>query len=136
MSAPEDLASAKYVSFTTFRRSGDAVPTATWLVPLDDGRVGFWTSSRSGKAKRLAHTSRVTLQPSDQRGRVVAGTGVVDGTAETVTGGPAFDEVVAKVKAKYGFMTTVSKVLNRIGHLGKGDFPYGDVVVLVTLPDS
>lgn len=136
MSAPDSLASAKYMSFTTFRRSGDAVPTATWLVPLADGRLGFWASSRSGKAKRLAHTSRVTLQPSDQRGRVTAGTRAVEGTAEMVTDGPAFDEVVAAVKAKYGVMTTVSKVLNRIGHLGKGDFPYGDVVVLVTVPGN
>ena len=34
------LSGEKYVSATTYRRSGAAVPTATWIVPLDGGRFG------------------------------------------------------------------------------------------------
>ncbi len=133
MGAETGLAGEKYISFTTFRRDGTPVSSPTWLVRLDDGRLGFWTSSRSGKAKRLAHTARVTLQPSDARGRTKDGSSAVEGSAEIVAGGPVYDEVVTKVRAKYGFMTKITKFLNTLGHLGK-DFPYGDVAVVTTLP--
>ena len=56
------LADEKYILLTTFRRDGTPVATPVWAVPLDDGKIGFWTSSGSGKAKRLAHTERVTVQ--------------------------------------------------------------------------
>jgi PPOX class probable F420-dependent enzyme len=46
---------------TTFRRNGTPVATPVWVVALDDATAGFYTSSGSGKAKRLAHTSRVTV---------------------------------------------------------------------------
>lgn len=133
MGSDTGLAAEKYISFTTFRKDGTPVSSPTWLVSLADGRVGFWTSSRSGKAKRLAHTAKVTLQPSDARGRAKAGTAQVEGTAEMVTSGAVFDEVVSKVRAKYGFQTKLTKLLNRLGHIGK-DFPYGDVAVVTTLP--
>jgi hypothetical protein len=47
------ISDEKYVATTTFRKSGTPVPTPTWIIALDGGRVGFWTSSRSGKYKRL-----------------------------------------------------------------------------------
>jgi len=80
------LGDEKYISLTTFRRDGTAVATPVWAVKLDDERIGFWTSSGSGKAKRLAHTARVTVSPCDARGRVRAGAEAVDATARLVTG--------------------------------------------------
>src|SRR5208282_3672388 len=94
----------KYVASTTYRKSGVAVPTATWIVPLDAGKVGFWTSSASGKYKRLRNDPRITLQPADNRGKVRPGTSPVNGSVELITSGPAFDAVRSKVQAKYGFM--------------------------------
>jgi uncharacterized protein len=41
------LGDEKYIRFTTFKRDGTAVSTPTWVVTLDDGRYGFWTSSGS-----------------------------------------------------------------------------------------
>ncbi|MGP0108790.1 MAG: pyridoxamine 5'-phosphate oxidase family protein [Acidimicrobiales bacterium] len=58
----------EYILLTTFRRDRTPVATPVWVVPLEDGRLGFWTSSGSTKAKRLAHTGRVTVQPCDVRG--------------------------------------------------------------------
>lgn len=110
--------------------------TPTWIVPLDNGRIGFWTSSASGKFKRLRNNPRITLQPSDGRGRVKAGTTAVAGTAELVRSGADFDAVQRKVRAKYGFMVGMSKFFNTLGHLGKGSFPYGDVGVVITLADQ
>lgn len=126
----------KYVLTTTFRRTGAGVSTTTWIVPLEDGRVGFWTSSASGKFKRLRSSPRVTLQASDARGRVKEGSAVVAGNAELVTTGPEFDEVQRKVRAKYGVMVPISRFFNTLGHLRKGATPYGDVVVTITTTGS
>lgn len=121
----------KYILLTTFRRDGTPVPTPVWVVPLDDGALGLWTSSASGKAKRLAHTARVTVQPCDARGRVKPGTDAVDGAARVVDG-PEYEAIRAKVKAKYGFMTSVTKLLGKIGGLFKGkQVPYGDAGVII-----
>jgi PPOX class probable F420-dependent enzyme len=129
------ISDEKYVATTTFRRSGAAVPTPTWIVPLDDGRVGFWTSSASGKYQRLGRNPQITLQPADARGRVKAGSAPAPGTAELVTSGPDFDAIQARVRAKYGFMVAMSRFFNTVGHLGKGSFPYGDVGIVITLAD-
>jgi PPOX class probable F420-dependent enzyme len=129
------ISDEKYVASTTFRGSGAAVPTPTWIVPLDDGRVGFWTSSASGKYRRLRRNPQITLQPADSRGRVKAGSAPSPGTAELVTSGPEFDAIQARVRAKYGFMVAMSRFFNAVGHLGRGSFPYGDVGIVVTLSD-
>jgi hypothetical protein len=123
----------KYVSVATFRKTGVAVATAIWIVPLDGGRVGLLTSSASGKAKRLRNNPSVTLQPSDARGRVKAGTTPVTRTVELVTSGPDFEAITSKVKAKYGLMVSISRLLDRVRHLGKGPFPYADTGVVITL---
>jgi PPOX class probable F420-dependent enzyme len=127
------ISDEKFVASTTFRKSGAAVPTPTWIVPLDDDRVAFWTSSSSGKCKRLLRNPRITLQPCDARGRLKDGSAPVEGTAELVTSGVDFDAIQARIRAEYGFMVPMSRLFNAIGHLGRGKFPYGDVGVIVTI---
>ena len=61
------LPRSDYVSLTTFRRTGAPVPTPVWAAPDGDSLV-VWTRADSGKVKRLRHTSRVTVAPSDIRG--------------------------------------------------------------------
>jgi PPOX class probable F420-dependent enzyme len=122
----------KYMAFTTFRRSGEAVSTPTWVVPVSDGRIGFWTAMGSGKTKRLRNDPRVTVQASDVRGRAKSGSPVVAGTAEMVQSGRLFDEVHAKVRAKYGLMTKVSKALGALP-MRRRNLTYADTVVLVRL---
>lgn len=129
------IADEQFISFTTFRRSGEAVPTPTWIVPVSDGRVGFWTAMGTGKTKRLAHTPRVVLQPSDRRGRVKDGTTPLEGTAEMVRSGTLFEEVQGRVREKYGFMTTLTKVLSKLGPQGRKGLTYADTVVLGRLPE-
>src|SRR5580658_9821853 len=131
--ADQTVSQEKYVSVATFRKTGVAVPTATWIVPLDDGRVGLLTSSASGKAKRLRNNPSVTLQASDVRGRVKAGTTSVTGTVELVISGPNFEAITSKVKAKYGLMVPITRLLDSVRHLGKGAFPYADTGVVITL---
>jgi hypothetical protein len=127
------LGAEKYVSFTTFRRDGTPVSSAVWIVELHDERLGFTTSPTSGKAKRLRHTSRVTIQASDMRGRVRAGSGVVEGTAEVVTEGPVFDEISAKVRAKYGLMVSVGRFFTKLAERRRPGRPSDDGAVVITL---
>jgi PPOX class probable F420-dependent enzyme len=128
------IADEKYLRFTTYRRDGTPVSTATWVVPVDDHRVGFWTSSASGKAKRLRNNPAVELQPSDGRGRAKAGTEPVSASAVLVSEGPDFDAVHRRVKAKYGLMTGIARRLAKIiGFVKRKPFPYADRVVIVTL---
>src|SRR5438552_18249954 len=98
------LSDEKYLLLTTFKRDATPVASPVWVVALDGGAVGFYTSSGSGKAKRLAHTTRLTVQPCDARGKVKPGSLPVEGTARVVTG-PELEAIRAKVVAKYGFMT-------------------------------
>jgi len=65
--------------------------------------------------------------------RVKEGSAVVEGTARVVTGSE-LDDIRQKVKAKYGFMTKLTKFLAKIGGIVKRNrIPYGDRGVIVTL---
>jgi PPOX class probable F420-dependent enzyme len=64
----------QYIRVTTFKKDGTEVSTPTWVVALDDGKIGFHTSSTSGKAKRLKNNPNVIVQPSNGRGRAKPGT--------------------------------------------------------------
>lgn len=122
----------KYLLLTTYRRDGTPVPTPVWAVGLDEGKIGFWTSSGSGKAKRLAHTSRVTVQPCDGRGNVRSGTSPTEATAVLVEG-PELEAIRTRVVAKYGFMTKLTKLLGTLGGIIKRNrIPYGDRGVVIT----
>ena len=129
------ISDEKYVASTTYRKSGTAVPTQTWICALDGSRVGFWTSSGSGKYKRLRNNPRITLQPADARGRLKAGSRPVEGTVDLVTAGADFDAIRSRIHAKYGMMVPLTRFLNAVANLGKRKFPYGDVGVVITVSD-
>jgi uncharacterized protein len=126
------LVDERYMLLTTFRRDGTPVATPVWVTPYDERSVAFWTSSGSGKAKRLAHTQRVTVQPSDGRGRVKPSTEPVEATARVVSG-EELEAIRRRVIAKYRFQTKITKVLAAIWGTLKGKrIPYGDRGVIVT----
>jgi uncharacterized protein len=123
----------KYMLLTTYRKDGTPVSSPVWVVDLADGTIGFWTSSGSGKAKRLANSERVTVQACDVRGRPKKGSSPLEGTAKLVTG-PQYETIVQKVHQKYGFTTKITKFLQKVGNAFKGKkIPYGDRGVIVTL---
>lgn len=131
---PMALGDEKYLLFTTFKRDGTPVATPVWSIPLGDNQIGFWTSSGSGKAKRLAHTDRVTVQPSNVRGKPNPDSEPIEATARLVSG-DEMDEIRRKITEKYGLMTKVTKALGTIaGAIRRKRIPYGDRGVIVTLP--
>jgi PPOX class probable F420-dependent enzyme len=94
------IASAKYVSFVSYRRDGSPVATPVWIAPLGND-FGFTIDNASGKAKRLAHTNRATIQQCDVKGKVAEGTPVYRCTAKVVLHSEA--EIVRDAIAKkYG----------------------------------
>lgn len=126
------LGDEKYVLITTYKRDGTGVATPVWSVPLDGDRFGFSTSSGSGKAKRLAHTDRVVVQPCDQRGRVRADSRPVDATARLVTG-DELETIRAGLRRKYGMMVKVAVVYETVvGFLKRHRTPAGDRGVIVS----
>lgn len=130
------IADERFISVTTYRRSGEAVPTPTWVVPVSDGRLGFWTAMGAGQTERLAHTPRVLVQPSDRRGTVRDDTAPIEGTAEMVRSGALFEEVQGRVRAKYGVMATLTALFAKLGPQGRQGLTYADTVVLVRLAED
>ncbi len=125
-------ADERYVLLTTFRRDGTPVATPVWWVSLQDGSFGFSTSSASGKAKRLAHTQRVTVQPCDRRGVVKPGTKPSDALGRLVTGAE-LAAIRERLMAKYGVMVRVISLFERIARLVRGrQVPYADRGVVIT----
>jgi len=124
------LEDAKCIAFTTYRRSGAAVTAPVWLVRLDDGRIGFYTSMGSGKTKRLRNDPRVTMQPCDMRGRLTPGSTPVTGTAEVVSSGPLYDEVLTKIRKKYGLLAAFARLTGGLMMRRQG-LGYADSAVLV-----
>jgi PPOX class probable F420-dependent enzyme len=57
----------KYCLLTTFKRSGDAVPTPVWF-GLAGGRLYFRTYADAAKIKRIRRNPRVLVGPCDVRG--------------------------------------------------------------------
>ena len=62
------LAGHKYCLVTTFKRSGEAVPTPVWF-GLADGKLFFRTYADAAKLKRLQRNPRVLVGPCDPRGK-------------------------------------------------------------------
>ena len=73
------LADERFVSLTTFRRSGQPVSTPVW-VGRDGDALVVLTPSGSGKVKRLRVDPRVQVQPCGRFGAVADGAAPAAGT--------------------------------------------------------
>ncbi len=92
------LDGAEFMVLTTYRRSGDPVPTTVWFA-ADDGRLFVMTQGQAGKAKRIRATSQVMVAPSDRVG-VVSGPALA-GRAR-ILGPDEAGVAEAALRAKYG----------------------------------
>src|SRR5437667_8990049 len=66
---PHEIQGQKYISLTTFRKSGVAVPTPVWFGE-QDGKLYVKTRSDSGKFKRIRNNPQVKLAPCTIRAEV------------------------------------------------------------------
>jgi PPOX class probable F420-dependent enzyme len=116
--ALQTLAAARYVRLTTFKRDGTPVPTPVWLVRSGD-HLMVTTSSTTGKVKRLRHTPRVLLVPSDGRGKPREGATEVEGSAELFSSPDELTQLRVLLKKRYGVLLAIASLVDRVR--GKGD---------------
>lgn len=96
-----DLAAEPFVALTTYRRSGEGVPSPVWVAAAGDA-LAVTTMDGSGKVERLRHDPRVTLRPCDRRGRVDPDAPTVEARAEVVEDPARVAELTDRVREAYG----------------------------------
>jgi PPOX class probable F420-dependent enzyme len=69
MAIPTEIQGQKYISLTTFRKTGSPVRTPVWFGE-EDGKLYVMTRSDSGKYKRLRNNTQVRIAPCTMRGRI------------------------------------------------------------------
>ncbi len=95
-----DLATARYVNLTTYRRDGTPVTTPVWWVARGD-RFYVGTTRNTGKVKRIRANGRVRVIACDASGRRESGVARA-GTARLVDDPALREEVQRLLIAKYG----------------------------------
>lgn len=63
------LTNEKYLSLTTFRKDGRAVPTAVWFA-VDGDEILVYTGAQSCKVRRIRNNADVTVAPCTRSGKV------------------------------------------------------------------
>lgn len=102
----------RFVSLTTFRRSGEPVATPVW-VARDGAHLLVTTPEGSGKVKRLRHTSRVELRPCSRTGKVGDGAPTMHGDAVIEA-----EDRPAGFRRKYGLEYRVFMLVERLAARG------------------
>jgi hypothetical protein len=94
------LASARYVSFATYRRSGEAVATPVWCA-AENGQFFMFSAGDAGKVKRLRNSTRTRLAVCDLRGKVLGEWHPA--TAEILTHRGDIHRALTLLRRKYGW---------------------------------
>ena len=111
MTAAASLGDARFVSLTTFRRTGEPVATPVW-VARDGEELLVLTPRGSGKVRRLRADPRVELRRCGRFGAVVAGAPTVRGAAQVVDDpGPARRAVAAKYPVEHRVVLGIERAL-------------------------
>jgi len=103
-----DLATEKYVSRATFRRSGVEVKTPVWIAPMK-GRHYVFSEGDAGKVKRIRATPRVRLAACDMRGKVKSDW--LEGRARIVSEPALIVQIRRALRDKYGWMMWLTDFL-------------------------
>ena len=125
----QKMGATEFVSLTTFRSTGDPVPTPVWLAPDGDALV-VTTGARSGKVKRLRRDARVELRPCSRRGEVAPGAPVVSGHAQVLVAPDALEDAHRVLRGKYRLQFRLVMLAERVMRRGHTE----RVIVRVT-PD-
>lgn len=122
MTSLASLGDERFVSLTTFRRTGVPVSTPVWIA-RDGSALLVTTPSGSGKVKRLRHTPRVELRPCSRSGKVAE-------DAPTVTGSGTIEEQDRPTvfRSKYGLEYRLFMLVERLMTRG----PRDRVIVRIT----
>ena len=117
----------KYISLTTFRRTGAAVATPVWFVQLQH-TLYIYTAATAGKVKRIRHTPGVQLASCTLLGNVTGP--IIAGVARIVTDPQEQAQVEAALTAKYWLARRLLRLLNGIIRLFQGGKPATPILYL------
>ena len=101
----------RYVALATFRRSGAEVRTPVWFAAMD-GKLYVFSAGDAGKVKRLRHSPRARIAPSDARGSVRGEWR--DAEARVVAQPRVIERAHAAMQAKYGWQARVGDLFSRL----------------------
>ncbi len=118
--ATDELARQKFVSLTTFKKSGEAVATPMWI-GRDGDDVFVWTPANSGKVKRVRNDARIMLAPSTRTGKVRSDAHQVGGTAQVVADTGTVQRLAEFLRRKYGLEFRIVTFIERV--LARGPKP-------------
>jgi uncharacterized protein len=104
------LATQRYLSLETYRRTGQAVPTPVWFVVHRD-IIYVYTLASAGKVKRIRNNPRVRIAPCDARGALKDAW--VEATARIVDEAEAAGAHELLV-AKYGWLKRLADLFRRL----------------------
>jgi uncharacterized protein len=107
------LGASDFIQLTTFRRTGEGVPTPVWVVP-DGDALAVFTPAGTGKLKRIGHTPRVTVAECSRRGKVADDVVPVEACATTTADPAEVDRVTRLLADKYGFQFKVFMLVERV----------------------
>ncbi len=126
------LGDERFVSLTTFRRTGEPVSTPVWVV-RDSNALVVYTVAESGKVRRIRNDAHVELRACDRRGRVDDGTPVVPATAEVDEDPETVGITERLLRAKYGWEFGTIRLLQHAERLlGRSSTPKTRVVLRLT----
>lgn len=100
-----------YLNMETYRKNGEGVKTPVWFV-LHEGTIYVRTGSDSWKVKRLRNDPRVSIVPSDGRGKplddwIMARGDLIEDTAKA-------EEVNDLFNRKYGMQKRFFDLMGRV----------------------
>jgi uncharacterized protein len=113
------LADARFVSLTTFRRSGEPVSTPVWI-GRDGGALVVLTPAGSGKVRRLRHDPRVEIRPCGRFGKVPDGVQPVAATAELREAPADVEQARATIRRTYPLESRIVLGIERLAERLRG----------------
>ncbi len=108
----------RYLILTTMRRSGAPVPTPVWFVAQGE-KIYIYTKASTGKVKRIRHTARVLLTPSDSQGNPKGLTVVGQARLLPQFEASPFDRALSE---KYGLMRSLFRLFEDVTGSNEGVF--------------
>lgn len=114
------LADERFVSLTTFRRTGEAVSTPVWIA-RDGDELIVTTPKDSGKVKRLRNSGAVELRACNRMGKVEDGAATVAGTAAIFDDDASRAHLTTAFLAKYRAEYRIFMFIERLGKSGRKD---------------
>jgi PPOX class probable F420-dependent enzyme len=124
----ETLQGHKYCLLTTFRRSGEPVPTPVWF-GVGDGKVYVRTEANVGKVKRIRNDPGVRVAPCTLRGKPVGAP--ADGRARVLAADET-DRAERAIAANYGLGRTLYEAVAQ--RLSSVELIYIEVEPLTATP--